>query len=112
VVQNHDTVGLNGTEDTVASTPSQVGNGLLASLERRQSLPAFIVGGACSTHHFALPHYNETVFGASAQNALFWVVADGVDLVIKELALEGRLVDRQVVVLVMLDVEETDDALT
>lgn len=83
MVQNHDTVRLNGTQDIVASTPSQVGDGLLGGLDGRQSLPALVGGGALSAHDLALPHDDVTVLGTTTEDALLRVVGDRVDLVIE-----------------------------
>ena len=89
MIQDHDSVGLHSTEDVVAASPGQVGDGLLGGLDRRQSLPALIGDGALGAHHLALPHDNETILGATTQYALLLVIGDRVDLVVEELALEG-----------------------
>ena len=89
MVKNHDTTWLNCTKDVVATTPGQVSDGLLSSLHGWESLPALVRSWALGAHHLALPHDDETVLGATTQDALLGVVGDRVDLVIEELALEG-----------------------
>ena len=112
MVQDHDSVRLHSTEDVVAASPGQVGDGLLGGLDRRQSLPALVGGGALGAHDLALPHDDETILGTTTQYALLLVIGDRVNLVVEELALEGGLVHGQMVVLISINVEQTDDTFT
>ena len=93
MVQDHHSVRLDGTENIVAAAPGEVSDGLPRGLDRRQGLPAVIRGGALRRHHLALPHDDEAVLGAAAQDPLLRVVGDRVDLIVEELPLEGGLVD-------------------
>ena len=112
MVQNHDATGLHSAENVVAGAPSQVHDGLLRGADRWQSLPTLVVAGRFSTHHLALPHDDEAVLRTTTQDTLLLVVGNRVDFVVEELSLEGRLVHGQMVVLISLNVEQADDALS
>ena len=92
MVQNHHSTLLDSTENIVVAAPSQVKDWLLSCMDRWEGLPTLVVDGTVGCHHLALPHNDETVFGATTKDAFLWVVRNRVDFVIEELALEGRFV--------------------
>ena len=68
-------------------------------------MPSFVVARSLSAHHLALPHDDVALLGAAAKDTLLRVVRDRVDLVVEELALEGGLIDRQMVILISLNIK-------
>ena len=105
MVQNHHSTLLHSTQNVVVSAPSEVEDWLLSCMNGWEGLPTLVVDGTVGGHHLALPHNDETVFGTSTKDALLRIIRNCVNFVIEELALEGRFVDGEMVVLVMLDIE-------
>ena len=103
---------MNGTQNAVTATPGKASNRTVAGLDSRQSLPARIINWALSAHLLALPHNDVTIPCSSTEDTLLLVEANSIDLVVEELALEGALIHRQMVVFISLDVEETNDTFT
>lgn len=92
MVEDHDTVWLDSTQNVVVSAPGQISDRLLGSLDGRESLPALVIGRGLGTHHLALPHDDETVLCATTQNAFFLIERNRVDFVVEKLSLEGGFI--------------------
>jgi hypothetical protein len=113
VVKNHNSLGENSTHDVLVSTsPLDLLNTSTAGLEGSLGFPFISGRGTDSGCILAAPHYNVTILGSSSNNAFARVVLNAVDLILEELASEGRLTERQHVVLISLDVEHPNHVLT
>ena len=111
VAEDQHSILTDTTLDGVASSPGKLLDALRLALNRLESLPAVWVSWALGAHGLAPPHDDEAILGSTRDYTLLGVEGDGDHLVVEEEALEGALSQGQDVVLILLDVEETDDGL-
>lgn len=81
-------------------------------LDHGECLPAIRGVGRLGGHLPALPHDDVAILGSSDEDSLAGVVRDTVDLVVEELASEDGFSQGQNVVLVGIDVEESNHVLS
>lgn len=96
----------------MAAAPLELGDRPSLCFDCWHALPSLVIGGTLRGELLAFPHDDESFLGSAGYDSSLGVVLNGHDLVVDDLAFEGRRSQGQDVVLVVLDVEHSDHVFT